>query len=313
MYRDFSVGVVVPAYNEESLIGATLSGIPEYIDHVYVINDGSLDNTLEVIKDYQSRDSRIVIINHENNQGVGAAIVSGYKNALEDEVEITLVMGGDNQMDPKYIPVLLDPIVSGQADYTKGNRLMSKEFRKGMSRYRTLGNMILTFLTKIASGYWHIIDPQNGYTAINLKALETIDLDSVFTYYGYCNDLLVKLNVYGFKVVDVQMPAKYGDEKSKIKYGEYIIKVSKMLLNNFFWRLKMKYVVLSFNPVIFFYLMGMIITPISILFGGYSLYYKFILGQDLFIRLALSMLLFIIGIQFLFFAMLFDMQSQQGN
>jgi len=313
MYKGYNVGVVVPAYNEEDLIGVTLSGIPEYIDHVYVVNDGSLDDTLAVIRDQQGRDPRIVIINHEENKGVGAAIVSGYKRAVEDEVKITVVMGGDNQMDSKYIPDLIDPIVSGQADYTKGNRLMSKEFRKGMSRYRTLGNMILTFLTKIASGYWNIIDPQNGYTAISLKALETINLDSVFTYYGYCNDLLVKLNVYGFKVLDVQMPAKYGDEKSKIKYGEYILKVSKMLLDNFFWRLKMKYVVLSFNPIVFFYLMGMIITPISILFGGYSLYYKFILGEDLFIRLALSMLLFIIGIQFLFFAMLFDMQSQQGH
>jgi glycosyltransferase involved in cell wall biosynthesis len=313
MYKDLSIGVVVPAYNEEALIGITLSGIPEYIDHIYVVNDGSTDDTLNVILENQNRDPRVVVLNHESNLGVGAAIITGYKKALENEVDITVVMGGDNQMEPKYIPNLLDPIILGQADYTKGNRLISEDFREGMSRWRTLGNMILTFLTKIASGYWHIIDPQNGYTAINLKALETINLDSVFTYYGYCNDLLVKLNVYGFTVVDVQIQAKYGNEKSKIKYGEYILKVSKMLLKNFFWRLKMKYVVLSFNPVVFFYLMGIIITPISIGFGAYSFYYKFILGEDLFIRLALSMLLFIIGIQFLFFAMLFDMQSQRGN
>jgi hypothetical protein len=138
------------------------------------------------------------------------------------------------------------------------------------------------------------------------------DLDGVFTYYGYCNDLLVKLNVYGFRVVDVQMPARYGNEKSKIRYGAYILRVSWMLLGNFFWRLKMKYVVLSFNPIVFFYLMGLVITPLSIVFGVYSLHYYFVQGGPLFIRAALSLLLFIVGVQFLFFAMLFDMQNERN-
>ena len=312
MYRDLVVSVVVPAYNEESLIVETLESLPEYIDHVFVVDDGSRDGTWEVIIECQGKDPRIVPLQHEKNRGVGAAIITGYKKALEEEVDVTVVLAGDNQMDPRHIPDLLDPIVEGRADYAKGNRLMSEEYRKGMSRWRTLGNMMLTFLTKLASGYWQIIDPQNGYTAISRRALEALDLDRVYAYYGYCNDLLVKLNVNGFRVVDVQIPARYGNERSKIRYASYIVRVSLMLLRNFFWRLKMKYVILSFNPMVLFYLAGLVITPISIVFGVYSLYYYFVLGGPLFIRAALSLLLFIVGMQFLFFAMLFDMQNEKN-
>ncbi len=249
MYKGLRIGVVVPAYNEEDLIGETLFGIPDYIDHIFVVDDGSTDNTSKIILELQRIDPRVTAVNNRKNIGVGAAIITGYKKALENGVDVAVVMAGDNQMDPVYIPDLLDPIVSGRADYTKGNRLMSEEYRRGMSRWRTFGNFILTFLTKIASGYWHIADPQNGYTAITRSALEILPLDRVFTYYGYCNDLLVKLNVYGLRVVDVLIPAKYGNEKSKIRYGEYIVKVSGMLLRNFLWRLNMKYLVLDFNPI----------------------------------------------------------------
>lgn len=212
-------------------------------------------------------------------------------------------------MDPKHLPELLDPIVEGKADYTKGNRLMNVEFRKGMSAWRSFGNVILTFLTKMASGYWQLMDPQNGYTAISNRALERIDPDTIYPWYGYCNDLLTKLNVFGFRVKDVVMPARYGNEKSKIKYGRYMFKVSWLLLKNFLWRLKMKYLWLSFHPLILFYAFGIILAPIGLFGGAYSLYFKFVLGGSIFVRGVLSLLLFIIGIQFLSFAMFFDMQA----
>ncbi|MCW4050732.1 MAG: glycosyltransferase family 2 protein [Candidatus Bathyarchaeota archaeon] len=311
MYKDRRVAVVVPAYNEEVLIRPTLETIPDYIDVVYAVDDGSKDDTFNVIEEIASHDPRIKIIRHEENRGVGAAIVCGYKRCVEDDVDIAVVMAGDHQMDPQYIPRLLDPIVSGEVDYTKGNRLIGKDYREGMSRWRFLGNTILTFLTKLSSGYWKIMDPQNGYTAISRKVLETIELDDVYTYYGYCNDILVKLNVYGFRVRDVSIPARYGNEKSKIRYGSYILKVSGMLLRNFFWRLKFKYLILSFNPLVFFYLFGMILTPIGFILGVWSIYLWVYFGASLFIRATLSTLIFIIGLQFLFFAMLYDMQSQQ--
>lgn len=313
MYKDHSVGVVIPAYNEESLIGKTLESVPDYIDSVYVINDCSTDKTKEVIENFIQIDNRIVLLNHSVNSGVGAAIVSGYKAALTDDMDIIVVMAGDNQMDPQFIPLLLDPIVDGQTDYSKGNRLFGAKFRKGMSRWRTFGNSVLTLLTKIASGYWNLMDPQNGYTAISRKALQSIPLDDIYPRYGYCNDLLVKLNVYGFRVKDVIIPAKYGDEKSKIRYRSYIPKVSWLLSKDFFWRLKMKYILLSFHPLVFFYIFGIILTPLGFLGEVYAFYYKFIEGGPFFIRAALSLLVFILGIQFLFFAMLFDMEVNKSE
>jgi hypothetical protein len=247
------------------------------------------------------------------NKGVGAAIITGYKRIVQEKIDIAAVMAGDNQMDPKHLPELLDPIVEGKADYTKGNRLINGEFRKGMSAWRSFGNVILTFLTKMASGYWQLMDPQNGYTAISRNALERINLDTIYPWYGYCNDLLVKLNVFGFKVRDVVMPAKYGLEKSKIRYKKYIFKLSWLLLKDFLWRLKTKYIWLSFHPLVLFYLFGILLTPIGIFGALYSLYFKFILNQSLFVRGVLSLLIFIIGMQFLFFAMLFDMQADKNN
>lgn len=278
MYKEQKIGVVVPAYKEEEFIGETLSGIPSYVDKIYSVDDYSTDDTAEIIKKYKDKDERIVFIRHETNRGVGAAIVSGYKKALEDGIDITAVMAGDNQMDPGQLPHLLEPIIEGKADYTKGNRLLRPEYRRGMTKWRFLGNSLLTFLTKMASGYWQLMAPQNGYTAISKSALERIPLDSIYPWYGYCNDLLVKLNVYGFRIMDIQMPAKYGREKSGIKYSVYIPKVSWMLLKDFFWRLKMTYVVLSFHPLVLFYLFGIIVTPLGFLGVLYSLYYKFVVG-----------------------------------
>ena len=311
MYREHTIGVVVPAHNESDLIEEALAAIPDYVDTIYAVDDGSTDDTADIIRNFD--DSRVVFIRHETNSGVGAAIVSGYKRALEDGIDIVAVMAGDNQMDPEQLPHLLDPIVMKRADYTKGNRLLSPEYRRGMSRWRFTGNAILTFLTKIGSGYWQMMDPQNGYTAISKNSLERINLDSIYPWYGYCNDLLVRLNVYGFRVADVVMPAKYGREKSGIRYGRYIVRVSHMLLSDFFWRLKMKYAVLSFHPLVLFYIFGIILTPIGFLAGLYSLYYKFALGGSLFIRLTLAFLLFIVGVQFLLFAMLYDMEVDRSE
>lgn len=311
MYRERSVAVVIPAYNEEKLISETLKGIPDFVDKIYVIDDGSTDKTSEIVEDFMRIDKRVMLIKHEKNLGVGKAIVDGYKKAIEDNIDLIAVMAGDNQMDPRYLPSLLDPLVDGVADYSKGNRLVSKDYIKGMSRWRLFGNTILTLLTKIASGYWHIYDPQNGYTAVRRDALKNLPLDEVYPWYGYCNDLLVKMNVFGLKVIDVPIPARYGKEKSKIKYGKYIMKVSVLLLRNFFWRLKVKYVLKNFHPLVFFYLFGIIMTILGVLGGIWSIAMKFIAGERLFERAVISLLLFGIGAQFIFFAMYFDMEENR--
>ena len=312
MYKDHTIAVVVPAYNEELLISNTLSSIPSFVDRIYAINDASVDRTQKIIEENSLNDSRIIPIRHEKNLGVGSAISSGYRRARDDNMDITVVIDGDNQMDSQLIPSMIDPIVMNRADYTKGNRLLSPEYRRGMRRWRFIGNTILTFLTKFSSGYWNLMDPQNGYTAISRRALERINLETIYPRYGYLNDLLVKLNVFGFRVMNIEMPARYGREKSKIRYGNYICVVSWVLLKDFFYRLKMKYIVLSFHPLVVFYLFGFVLTIAGLLAGTYTVYNVYFNHGALFVRGVLSLLIFAIGFQFLSFALLFDIQESRG-
>jgi len=312
-YRGYRIAVVVPAYNEELLIEETLTTIPEFVEKIYVIDDCSEDATWRNIQKTAIRDRRIVSIRHHVNKGVGAAIVTGYKAALADGIDIASVMAGDNQMDPQILPDLLDPIIDGRCDYSVGNRLLSPAYRQGMSTWRFIGNSVLTLLTKIASGYWQMMDPQNGYTAISARALERIGLDHIYPRYGYCNDLLVRLNVCGFRMCNIPHPAKYGREKSGIKYSSYIFRVSRLLLHDFLWRLKMKYIVLGFHPLVFYYIMGAGLTIASLFGGAYSLYYKFVQGYPIFVPAIASLILFGIGGQFLLFAMMFDMQQEKNG
>ncbi|MDJ1434179.1 glycosyltransferase family 2 protein [Halostagnicola sp. A-GB9-2] len=344
MYREHTIGVVVPAYNEEGFIGEVIDTMPEYVDRVYVVDDCSIDGTWDEVQRYAERaneesttvhydedhvtsdrkqpiatdggvafDRRVVPIQHDENRGVGGAIKTGYKRSLEDKIDITAVMGGDGQMDPDILYKFLDPIVEDKADYTKGNRLLYKEYRTGMSKWRFFGNSILTFLTKISSGYWKTMDPQNGYAAISYYALDNVGIDNMYEYYGYCNDLLVKLNAKGMRVADVAMPAVYGDEESSIKYSTYIRRVSGMLLRNFLWRLKTKYLVLDFHPLALFYYIGAVTALFGVFGGIWSLYAKFVLGDALFVRASSSMMLFTMGSMFLMFAMLFDMQVNESK
>ena len=312
MYKRKRIGVVVPALNEEVLIEPTLASMPAFIDRIYAVDDGSTDGTLGRMREAAERDPRIMVIVHSANGGVGASIVDGYRRCLEDGMDVAVVMAGDNQMDPQWITTLVDPVVDGRADYTKGNRLVNRNYVRGMSTWRLIGNAVLSFLTKISSGYWSMVDPQNGYTAISRRALESIELDDVYPGYGYCNDILVRLNVHSFRVLDVPVPAKYGMEKSKIKYSNYIVRVSGLLVRNFLWRIKMKYLVLGMSPVFFLYLLGLLLAPLG---AGMFLVglFKSILAGSLFVREVVSSIVFIMGVLFLMFAMLFDMQLSRNG
>ena len=332
MYEEKSIAVVVPAYNEEGFVGEVIDTIPRYVDRIYVVDDCSTDGTWdEICRHARTANAsaepraaqpetdggsafreRVVPIQHQTNRGVGGAIKTGYLRALDDDIDVTAVMGGDGQMDPDVLDRILQPVVNNEADYAKGNRLLYPEFRKGMSRWRFFGNSILTFLTKIASGYWKMMDPQNGYTAISNQALKTVEIEDMYEYYGYCNDLLVKLNARGMRLADVAMPAQYGDEESDISYGPYIRRVSTMLLRNFVWRMKTKYLIFDFHPLAFFYLVGVLMTVLGVLGGTWSLYEKFVLGQPLFVRASVSLMIFTTGSLFLLFAMLFDMRANEN-
>jgi glycosyltransferase involved in cell wall biosynthesis len=241
MYKNLKIGVIIPAYNEEKFIGEVIERIPEYIDRIYVVDDGSRDRTGEIASKLAEKSSgRVQICRHLKNGGVGKAISTGYRACLVDLMDISVVMAGDNQMNPAQLPKLLDPIVEGKADYTVGDRLSTLGHMKGMSYWRRFGNWTLRWLTRIAAGNLDICDPQNGYTAIAYRSLARLDLDHIYPRYGYCNDLLVKLSVTGSRIRQIRMPAVYGNEKSKIKYWHYIPTVSLLLLRDFLWRIKVQ-------------------------------------------------------------------------
>jgi glycosyltransferase involved in cell wall biosynthesis len=294
MYDTHTVGVVVPAYNEADFVGDVVRDVPDYVDRIYVVDDCSDDGTHEAITegarvDAAARDDsatdaadlsdgdllsvsdsaafrrrtasatltgRVVAIRHRENLGAGGAIKTGYLAALADGVDVVATIDADGQMDPSILSRFLDPIVDGEADYTKGDRLSDREYRRAMPTFRLVGNFALTALTRIASGQWTLTDPQNGYTAISTDALDRIELEEMYEYYGYLNDLLVRLSVADCTVEDVPMEAIYDDEVSHIDYGDYIWRVSRMLLRNFAWRLSAQYPPDERNAVAPFYLFG---------------------------------------------------------
>jgi len=309
MYRDKTVSVIVPAYNEEKLIANVLKTIPGFVDHIVVVDDASSDRTGEIVKSKQEGDSRIAYVRHPENTGVGGAIATGYKWARDKGIDISVVMAGDAQMDPRDLPGLLNPIADGEVDYSKGNRLFTGKAWRVIPKSRYFGNAILSFLTKIASGYWHVADSQSGYGAIALQVLKTIDLETIYKRYGMPNDLLVKLNVYHFRVRDVPINPIYGiGEKSGLKIYKVVFTLSFLLLRLFFWRLKEKYVIRDFHPLVLFYLLGFILTPIGIIFGVYLLIFRLFVGPVEATSALFAAFFAISGLQSLFFAMWFDME-----
>lgn len=270
MYAGHSIAVVVPAYNEEGFVGDVIQTVPSFVDKVYAIDDASTDGTwmeIQRVADQENERAKrvadggtpgthVVPLRHEQNQGVGAAIKTGYRHAAEDGIDIAAVMAGDGQMNPDALHTYLDPIVDGRVDYAKGNRLLKWDFLEGMSPFRIFGNVLLTFLTKIASGYWRIADPQNGYTAIRLDVFDDVPLDDLYDQYGFANDLLVKLNAYNKRVADVPYRATYGDEESSIRYRTFITSVSLLLLTDFLWRINVSYLVRDFHPLVLCYYAG---------------------------------------------------------
>lgn len=310
MFRGKSICVVVPAYNEEKLIGRVVDTMPDFVDRIVIVDDCSTDGTVQVVEALATaQPDRILLVRHEKNQGVGGAIVTGYLKARELRMGVTVVMAGDAQMDPEDLPALLDPVVEGRADYAKGNRLFTGEAWETIPRVRYLGNAVLSLLTKIASGYWHIADSQTGYTAANLAVLDTLPFRKVFRNYGVPNDLLVRLNVFNFRVIDVPVKPVYGiGEKSGIRIGLVIPRISWLLIRLFLWRMKEKYIIRDFHPLIFFYLLGLLCVPTGALMGVYLAWLRLFHGPVAPVAPLFAAFLFITGLQSIFFAMWFDME-----
>jgi glycosyltransferase involved in cell wall biosynthesis len=306
------IGVVVPAFNEEILISRVIETMPEFVDKIYVVDDCSKDSTpgrVETHMKQSTMNGRLELVCHETNRGVGAAIVTGYKKAMEDEIDVVAVMAGDAQMDPDELERVVGPVLRGAADYVKGNRLFTGEAWKLIPKYRYLGNAFLSLLTKVASGYWHVADSQTGYTAISLDALRILPLDTLYPRYGYPNHLLVMLNIYDQRVKDVPVRPVYNiGEKSGIRLRKVIPRMSWLLLKCFLWRTKEKYVIRDFHPLVFFYMLGLTLFPLGCASGLYLVYHRLFAGPVAATSALFSVFMFVSGLQSLFFGMWFDME-----
>ena len=305
------VAVVVPAFDEERLVGETLRGIPEFVDRVFVVDDASRDGTTAAVE--AADDPRVELLRHERNLGVGAAIATGYRRALEESVDVTCVMAADNQMDPAELRALVEPVARGELEYAKANRLVSGEAWEVIPHSRYLGNAVLSLLTKIASGYWHVADSQAGYTALSLDALRRLDLERLYRRYGFPNDMLVHLNVQNARVRDVPSRPIYGvGERSGIRIRSVAPRIAWLLFKGFWWRLAQKYVIRDFHPLVFFYALGALMTVVGLALGLLVTILRLGWGNDITTpTIVLVALLLVSGTQFTLFAMWFDQEANK--
>jgi len=247
-----SVGVVIPAFNEENQILKVLSGIPSYVDYIIVVNDASTDKTPGIVKEFisssekSSTRQKIVLLNSEKNCGVGGSIAMGYHWCLTNGVDCSAVMAGDGQMEPSELKKICLPVIENQIDYCKGNRMNHPEAQKTIPKIRYFGIKILSVVTGIVSGYSNIKDSQTGYTAISLNALKRISIGKIYRRYGMPNDMLVKLNIAGCSVMEIPIKPLYRiGEKSKMKILPLIPRLSFLLCRLFIYRLWKKYIILA--------------------------------------------------------------------
>jgi glycosyltransferase involved in cell wall biosynthesis len=359
MINDKTIAVVIPAYNEASQIKLVLDSIPEFVDRIVVINDGSTDTTSEIVRELvdnesvdwsderigkkeitknrynavdlalqelieaeatlfhksklynpQPEKSRIILIEHTENGGVGASVANGYRWCRDNEIDCVAKVDGDGQMDPSELKDICMPVVDQGIDYVKGNRLIYPGANLVIPKVRFFGNSVLSILTKIASGYWHISDTQTAFTAISLKALKQLKLHELYSKYGYPNDILVKLNTNFCTIKEVPIKPVYEiGEQSKLKIVKVIPRISKILIVGFFKRIFQKYFLKSFHPLFILYHLGFLLLTVSIPFG-IKILLKVIYSEEANpVTVLAFVFLFISGFQSLLFAMWMDIQD----
>jgi glycosyltransferase involved in cell wall biosynthesis len=308
VYKNATIHVVVPAFNEARFVAGVVRSMPAFVDRIFVVDDCSTDDTAGVAASVG--DPRVTVLRTPQNLGVGGATVLGYRHALATGADVVVKMDGDGQMSPDALPALLDAVLERGADYAKGNRFLQRELVHRMPVERIVGNVVLTFLTKLASGYWQIFDPQNGYTAVRASVLRVLPLDRIHPGFFFENDMLVRMNVHNFRVVDVPTPTVYGEEHSHLSIPAVMSTFPLLLLRRFFFRVTEKYVIRDFSPIALFLFLGLA----SIAFGT-------ILGVCLWLRgyhtglptptgsIILCLLAQVVGFQLCLQAIVLDIQA----
>ena len=312
MIEDKKIAVIMPAYNEELLIEKSIDSVPNEVNKIIVINDLSKDQTKEIVENKIKSNQKIVLINNKKNYGVGYSIVEGYKKAYDLDCDIAVVMPGDAQALPEDFYNLIDPVVKGSVDYTKGNRLKYRGVSSIMPKHRFFGNTLLTLLTKFASGYYHIMDPQMGYTALNLKIFPYLELTKLIKRYGYPGHLLYILNLSDAKVADVEVKPHYGEEKSGINLLTFVPKLIYLLIKLFFSRVFRKLILENLSPAGISYLFSFLMLFVGVPILSQRAISKYLnagyIPELTFIALTSSIILFFI---FFLFGVLFDVQENK--
>lgn len=309
MLNKQKIAVVVPAHNEEKMIGKVIETMPAFVDTIIIVDDASTDKTIAKAETvaHQTK-KKVIIVEFAMNRGVGRAIIEGYKKSLKLRMDVVAVMAGDAQMDPAELKDMVTPIIRGEADCVKGNRLIYGQAWKMIPKIRYLGNSILSLLTKIASGYWHVADSQTGYIAISRGVLEKMWLDNLYPSYGFPNDLLIHLNIGHARVKEIPIkPIYHADGKSGIRIWKVVPTIGWLLLRRFFWRLKIKYIIEDFHPLVFFYFFSFLLTLASIFLLGRLIYIMDITHTIPPMNALALVFCTVMASQFLFFAMWFDM------
>jgi glycosyltransferase involved in cell wall biosynthesis len=309
MYKNKKIAALVPAYNEERLIAKTIMGMPDFVDHIIVVDDQSKDKTSEAAK--KTKHKHLVLIRHEKNTGLGGAIRTAVKKAKELGADIGVVMAGDNQMDPAYLPSLLDPICEEGYDFTKQNRFYATEGFANMPRHRVFGSIMLAFMTRVASGYWHIIDPQNGYVAYGPKVLEELNFEKITNGYALENDVLINLNILGMRIKEVPGKIVYADEQSDMNLWKIVPSFTLFLFLGFFRRVFKKYVLRGFHPIAIFYFFGSILFWFGLIFGLWAWRKAHLAGVPATTgTVMLAALPFLMGFEMLLWGLVLDIQEE---
>jgi glycosyltransferase involved in cell wall biosynthesis len=305
-----SIAVVIPSFRVTEHILEVLSNIGPEVERIYVIDDACPDKSGEFVKKL-SKDKRVQVLFHETNQGVGGAVVTGYKAALADNIDVVVKVDGDGQMDPGLILTIAKPVLEGNADYSKGNRFDSLENLFSMPKTRIFGNAVLSLWSKLSSGYWNITDPTNGFTAIHRKALEAIQLDKLRKTYFFESDLLFRLSIVNAVVMDVPMVSVYGDEKSNLKIRKVIFEFPWRHTVNLHKRLFYKYYLREWSVASFELPVGVGLTIFGAWFGLARYFEASGAGQATTAgQVTLSALALILGVQLLLSFLAYDVQSE---
>lgn len=303
-----NISVVIPSYKVSKYILDVIKDIPEFVNHIIIVDDKCPQNSGQIAK--TSSDSRVIVCYNEKNLGVGGAVITGYKKALELNSDIVIKIDGDGQMDVNYMQKLIQPILDGKADYTKGNRFTDFKALRAMPKVRLFGNSGLSFLVKAASGYWNLMDPTNGYTAINKHALEELDLDNIAKRYFFESDMLINLNIENAVVVDVEIPAKYGDEESSLSITKTLVGFPPKLFKGLCKRIFLKYFIYDFNMLSLYLVVGLPMLFFGIVFGSIKWIEAIVNNIETSTgTIMLAVLPIILGTQFILQAIQIDMNN----